>query len=84
TYRGKRSIWGGRATARAVLYMATLSAIKSNATLKAFYRRLVDNGKPKKVALTATMRKLLTVLNAMIRDGRPWDATLGLDAQHSC
>lgn len=84
TYRGKRSIWGGRATARAVLYMATLSAIKSNATLKAFYRRLVDNGKPKKVALTATMRKLLTVLNAMIRDGRPWDATLGLDAQHNC
>ena len=84
TYRGKRSIWGGRASARAVLYMATLSAIKSNAALRGFYRRLVANGKPKKVALTATMRKLLTILNALVRDRRPWDATLGLDAQHSC
>jgi len=84
TYRGKRSIWGGRASARAVLYMATLSAIRSNAALRGFYRRLVANGKPKKVALTATMRKLLTILNALVRDRRPWDATLGLDAQHSC
>lgn len=66
--RGKRSIWGGRGEVRAVLYMAAVSAIRCNAILKAFYARLVAAGKPKKVALTAVMRKLLTHLNAMMRD----------------
>ena len=73
--KGKRRIWGGRSEVRAVLYMATLSAIRHNATLKAFYERLVAAGKPKKVALVAAMRKLLTILNAMLRDQAMWDAT---------
>jgi transposase len=66
--RGKRSIWGGRSDARAVLYMATMVAIRHNAAIKAFYIRLVEAGKPKKLALIASMRKLLTILNAMLRD----------------
>ena len=65
--RGKRSIWGGRADVRAALYMATLVATRHNDTIKAFYTRLVSAGKPKKVALVASMRKLLTILNAMLR-----------------
>jgi transposase len=84
TRRGKRSIWGGRASARAVLYMATLTAVRFNPVLRAFYRRLLDGGKPKKVAMTAAMRKLLTILNALVRDRRPWDPTFGLASQHSC
>jgi len=84
TLRGKRSVWGGRAKTRATLYMATLSAVRSNAQLKAFYLRLRDAGKPKKVALVAAMRKFLTVLNAIVRDQRAWNPTFGLDAQHSC
>jgi transposase len=84
TFRGKRSIWGGRASARAVLYMATLNAVRYNPALRAFFQRLVAHGKPKKVALTAAMRKLLTIINAIVRDRRPWDAAFGLDAQHSC
>lgn len=66
--RGKRSIWGGRSEVRAVLYMATLVATRHNETIKRFYTRLVSAGKPKKVALIASMRKLLTILNAMLRD----------------
>ena len=73
--KGKRRIWGGRSEVRAVLYRATLSAIRHNATLKAFYERLVAAGKPKKVALVAAMRKLLTILNVMLRDQAMWDAT---------
>jgi transposase len=84
THRGKRSVWGGRASARAVLYMATLSAVRYNATLKAFYDRLVAHGKPKKVALVATMRKLLTILNAIVRTKRPWQTEFGLAPEHSC
>lgn len=84
TYRGKRSIWGGRASARAVLYMATLTATRTNPRLRAFYQRLLAHGKPTKVALTAVMRKLLTILNAIVRDKRQWDAEFGLDPQHSC
>jgi transposase len=84
THRGKRSVWGGRASARAVLYMATLSAVRWNAPLRTFYERLIGKGKPPKVAMTAAMRKLLTILNAMVRDNRPWDPAFGLDAQHSC
>lgn len=73
TMKGRRCIWGGRAEVRALLYMATLSAIRSKkGTLKAFYNRLVAAGKPKKVAIVACMRKLLTHLNAMVRDKAPW------------
>jgi transposase len=76
TMRGRRRILGGRASVRHVLYMAALVASRHNAVIKAFYDRLVAAGKPKKVALVACMRKLLTILNAMVRAGKPWDATL--------
>ena len=70
--RGKRSVWGGRSRVRATLYMAALSASRYNPVLRVFYQRLLAAGKPKKVALTACMRKLLTILNAMIRSGQHW------------
>lgn len=70
--RGKRRVWGGRGQVRAVLYMATLAATRSNPVIRGFYLRLVEAGKPKKVALTACMRKLIVILNAMMRDGKPW------------
>ena len=70
--RGRRSVWGGRAAVRKVLYMAALSATRSNPPIRALYVRLVAKGKPKKVAIVACMRKLLTHLNAMLRDGEPW------------
>jgi transposase len=73
TLRGRRTVWGGRAAVRQVLYMATLSAVRCNPVLKAFYTRLRGNGKAAKVALVACMRKLLTILNAMLRDGRKWN-----------
>ncbi|MGH8538415.1 MAG: transposase, partial [Gammaproteobacteria bacterium] len=76
TLRGKRRIWGGRATVRSVLYMATMTATRCNAATRAFYQRLVHAGKPKKVALVACMRKLLTSLNAMLRDHKPWNESL--------
>jgi len=69
---GKRRIMGGRAPLRATLYMAALSASRYNPAIKPFYARLVGNGKEKKVALTACMRKLLTMLNAMMRDNKRW------------
>lgn len=75
TFRGKRSVWGGRAKVRAVLYMATLVATRHNAVIRAFYQRLYAAGKEKKVALTACMRKLLTILNAVIRSRSPWRYT---------
>lgn len=68
--RGRRGIWGGRSDARAVLYMPTLVATRYNDTIKAFYKRLVAAGKPKKLALVACMRKLLTIINAMLRAHR--------------
>lgn len=71
-FRGRRMIAGGRPHIRRVLYMATLTAIKHNPAIRVFYLRLVAAGRPSKVALTAAMRKLLTVLNAMLRDRRPW------------
>ncbi len=71
---GKRHIWGGRAEIRAVLYMAALAAIRFNPVINVFYERLVAAGKPKKVAIVACMRKLLTILNAMARDQSLWDA----------
>jgi len=70
--RGKRRIFGGRSDVRKALYMATLSATKTNPQIKRFYDRLVEAGKPKKVALTAAMRKLLTILNAILRARRSW------------
>jgi transposase len=70
--RGQRPIWGGRAAVRATIYMAALSAARHNPVLRVFYRRLRDAGKPAKVALVATMRKLLTILNAMIKHQSSW------------
>jgi transposase len=75
TLRGRRTIWGGRASVRAVLYMAALVASRHNPVIARFYQRLLAAGKPKKLALTACMRKLLTILNAMLRDNRPWQNT---------
>lgn len=74
--RGKRHIRGGRAAVRAGLYMAMLAAIRFNPTIRAFYQRLVGTGKPKMVALTAAMRKLLVILNTMLRTGKNWDENL--------
>ena len=71
-YRGKRRIKGGRSVVRTVLYMATISAIKYNPVISPFYQHLLLQGKVKKVAIVACMRKLLTYLNAMIRESRPW------------
>ena len=71
-YRGQRRVWGGRRQVRNVLYMATLSAIRFNAVIKQFYTRLRQHGKQPKVAIVACMRKLLTLLNAMLRDRTPW------------
>lgn len=78
TRRGQRRIWGGRAQVRSALYMATLSAMRYNPPIAEFYRRLLAAGKPKKVAMVACMRKLLTVLNAMMRDGTTWNAAHSL------
>lgn len=72
TMRGRRGVWGGRARVREALYMAALVATRYNPAIKEFYGRLVASGKPKKVALVACMRKLLTILNAMIRERTPW------------
>ncbi len=72
-FRGARTCWGGRAEVRAALYMPTVTAMRCNPVIKEFYARLVKAGKPPKVALTACMRKLLTVLNAMLRHGTPWN-----------
>ena len=71
-HRGQRHIWGGRASVRAVLYMAAVSAARYNPVLRVFYRRLRDAGKPAKVALVATMRKLLTIVNAMVKHQSKW------------
>lgn len=78
TWRGQRKIWGGRAQVRSALYMATLSAMRYNPQITVFYKRLVAAGKPKKVAMVACMRKLLTVLNAMLRDNTTWNSVHGL------
>jgi transposase len=73
-YRGHRIVWGGRAEVRCALYMATLVATRHNPVIEATYRRLLEAGKPKKVALVACMRKLLVILNAMVRHHTPWQA----------
>ena len=87
-HRGKRSVWGGRANVRRTLYMAGMSARVHNPLIKTFYERLVGNGKPAKVALVASMRKLLTMINAMLRDGTTWNQLNHTSnpplLQHSC
>lgn len=84
-FRGRRFTWGGRAQVRAVLYMNAMVAVRHNPPIKAFYQRLIAAGKPHKVAITACMRKLLTHLNAIVRDGKPWPSkTPRLVAQDSC
>jgi transposase len=75
TMRGRRFVQGGRATVRGVLYMAALVATKRNAVIREFYQRLLRAGKPKKLALVACMRKLLTILNTMVRTAEPWSVT---------
>jgi transposase len=72
-FRGKRIVWGGRASVRSALYMATLVATRFNPIIREFYERLCSLGKPKKVALTACMHKLLTILNAIVKYSRPWN-----------
>ena len=74
TWRGRRSVWGGRAAVRAALYMAALAASRANPHLRAFYQRLVAAGKPKLVALTACMRKLLVLCNALCKNQTVWVA----------
>ncbi len=74
TLRGRRFVQGGRASVRAVLYMAALVATKRNVVIRAFYLRLLAAGKPKKLALVACMRKLLTILNTMVRSGERWSS----------
>lgn len=79
-WRGQRHIWGGRAPVRCVLHMATRSAVRHNAVIRRFFERLVAAGKPRKVALTASMRKLLTILNAMVRQRTSWKPAIELGA----
>ena len=76
TMRGRRTIFGGRAGARTALYMAALVATRFNPVIKAFYMRLLAAGKAKKVALVACMRKLLTILNAMLRKNEEWNESI--------
>ncbi len=72
TLRGRRTIYGGRATVRGALYMATLVATRHNPVIRAFYQHLLDQHKPKKLALVACMRKLLVILNTMAKTNEPW------------
>ena len=79
TMRGRRFVQGGRAPVRAVLYMAALVATKRNAVIRQFYQRLVGAGKPKKLALVACMRRLLTILKTMVRTRAPWNSDTSQD-----
>ena len=74
--QGKRTIFGGRAAVRQMLYMATLVAVRHNPVIQAFYAQLTGRGKPTKVALVACMHKLLTILNAMIKQEQDWQPKL--------
>ncbi|RWX52786.1 transposase, partial [Photobacterium chitinilyticum] len=73
-YKGLRKIQGGRAQVRTVLYMAMMSAMQCNPVFKSTYQRLLAEGKPKKVAIIACVRKMINILNSMLRDGALWDA----------
>jgi transposase len=79
-HKGKRAIWGGRANVRTVLYMATMNATRYNPIIRAFYARLLHAGKVKKVALIAAARKLLTILNSMVRHRTPWSPRTHVNA----
>jgi len=81
-FRGRRQVWGGRSHVRTALYMAALVATRYNPVIKSFYQRLLYGGKPKKVALTACMRKLLVIMNSMLKHRTPWNPPV--DLQHSC
>jgi transposase len=72
-FRGQRKIWGGRGSVRALLYMATLSALRSNPPIRAYYQHLIEKGKVKKVAIIACMRKFLVCLNSMVKKNEEWD-----------
>ncbi|AWV90761.1 hypothetical protein DN745_16135 [Bradymonas sediminis] len=76
--KGKRSTWGGRSEIRKVLYMAALVATRYNPVINAFYNRLLDAGKEKKLALVACMRKLLVILNAMVKSGESWTPDMAM------
>lgn len=80
----KRMIWGGRAAVRAVLYMAASAACRFNPPIAALYKRLLERGKQPKVAIVACMRKLLTTLNAIKRDGRPWSLPPAIPSVTQC
>ena len=82
--RGKRAVWGGRSRVRAVLYMGALVASRYNPAVRDFYQRLPAAGTPKKVALVACMRKLLAILNAMLKHGSPWCDMTQPEVAHSC
>src|ERR1700732_4698115 len=82
-FKGRRMIWGGRARVRTMLYMAALSAVRHNPVLRACYQGLLDRGKARKLALVACMRKLLVILNAILRDSASWNPHHQLDFQHS-
>ena len=84
TWRGRRAIKGGRSTVRAALYMAALVATRRNLVIKVFYQRLLALGKPKKLALVACMRKLLTILNHMARTGRHWAPLITAETASAC
>ena len=84
TLRGKRAVWGGRSRVRAVLYMGALVASRHNPAIGDFYQRLLAAGKPKKVALVASMRKLLVMLNAMLKHGYPWRDMTQPVVAHAC
>ena len=84
TLRGKRAVWGGRSRVRAALYMGALVASRHNPAIRDFYQRLLAAGKPKKVALVASMRKLLVILNAMLKHGSPWCDITQQVVAHSC
>ena len=83
TLRGKRAVWGGRSRVRAVLYMGALVASRHNPAIRDFYQRLLAAGKPKKVALVASMRKLLVILNGMLKHGSPWCDMTQPEVAHS-
>ena len=81
--RGKRAVWGGRSRVRAVLYMSALVASRHNPAIRDFYQRLLAAGKPKKLALVACMRKLLVILNSLLKHGSPWCDMTQQEIAHS-
>ena len=83
TLRGKRTVWGGRSRVRTALYMGAMVASRFNPVIRDFYQRLLSAGKPKKLALTACMRKLLVILNSMLKHGSPWNQAATKSLAHS-